>query len=364
MRSSWWKILGVALIFYGLFAGMLVPLKPNISHSTPITAPAGETVTLEVTGYNTSFETAGSNRAWLKLSDEHILAAENFRTTGENTAAIEFQLPLHLPVGTDAAPATLIVSNPVDGSFVRPSALSIRQTARDTVLGHTAWSAATLSGLDETPGITFPYRDILGETIRNTYFHVSLWLAMMIIFIAAVVESIRYLKSGKRKHDRSALSLTSVGFLFGILGLVTGMVWAQFTWGKFWSFDVKQNMTAVALLIYAAYFILRGSFEDEEKRARISASYNIFAFVALIPLLYVVPRLSASLHPGSGGNPAFGGEDLDNTMRMIFYPIIIGWTLFGVWMATIYYRYLALRERVLDDYWTEPSLIDGRELKR
>ena len=95
-----------------------------------------------------------------------------------------------------------------------------------------------------------------------------------------------------------------------------------------------------------AYFVLRGSISDVDKKARLSAVYNIFAFVALIPLIYVIPRLFSSLHPGSGGNPAFGSQDLDNTMRMIFYPIIIGWTLFGFWMASVMYRIKQLDEKV------------------
>src|SRR5690606_31379887 len=103
-----------------------------------------------------------------------------------------------------------------------------------------------------------------------------------------------------------------------------------------------------AILIYLAYFVLRSSFDDFDKRARIAAVYNIFAFAALIPLLFVIPRMTDSLHPGSGGNPAMGGEDLDNTMRMIFYPAIIGWTLMGVWISQILFRILRLRYKLMD----------------
>ena len=39
-------------------------------------------------------------------------------------------------------------------------------------------------------------------------------------------------------------------------------------------------------------------------------------FVALIPLVFIIPRLTDSLHPGNGGNPALGGEDLDHTLRL------------------------------------------------
>jgi heme exporter protein C len=55
----------------------------------------------------------------------------------------------------------------------------------------------------------------------------------------------------------------------------------------------------------------------------------------LIVFLMVLPRLTDSLHPGNGGNPGFGKYDLDSTMRMIFYPSIIGWSLLGWWMVTL-----------------------------
>ena len=126
--------------------------------------------------------------------------------------------------------------------------------------------------------------------------------------------------------------------MFGILGILTGMLWAQYAWGEWWSGDPKQNGAAIALLIYFAYFILRGSLEDDQQKGRIGAIYNIFAYFAMIPLLFILPRLTDSLHPGSGGNPGFNFYDLDSKLRMVFYPSIIGWTLFGVWMASIKIR--------------------------
>ena len=93
---------------------------------------------------------------------------------------------------------------------------------------------------------------------------------------------------------------------------------------------------------------MRGAFEDPEKKARISAVYNIFAFATLIPLLYIIPKLTDSLHPGAGGNIAFGSQDLDHTMRMVFRPAIIGWTLLGVWIAQIILRTSRIREKLMD----------------
>jgi len=188
------------------------------------------------------------------------------------------------------------------------------------------------------------------ETIRNLYFHVPFWFGMIILFTVSMVYSIRYLLNPMEKRfDISAVAFIEVGLLFGLLGIVTGGIWAQYTWGKFWSFDIKQNMSAIALMIYMAYFVLRASFDDEQQKARLAAIYNIFAFACLIPLLFVIPRLYDSLHPGNGGNPGFGGEDLDNTMRMVFYPAIIGWTLLGVWIANLITRLQKVRQWWIDN---------------
>lgn len=156
---------------------------------------------------------------------------------------------------------------------------------------------------------------------------------MMFLMLVSFVNSIRYLANPLQRHDTLAIETANVGILFGILGLVTGMVWAQYTWGAFWVNDVKTNGTAITLLIYLAYLVLRGSVEDEEKRGRIGAIYNIFAFVMLILFLGILPRITDSLHPGNGGNPAFGSYDMDNTMRMVFYPAIIGYFLLGWWLV-------------------------------
>jgi heme exporter protein C len=133
--------------------------------------------------------------------------------------------------------------------------------------------------------------------------------------------------------------------VLGILGLVTGAVWATFTWGEPWSNDIKQILAAIALLIYAAYFILRSSIEDIDKRARVSAVYNIFAYAMLFPTLFILPRLYDSLHPGGEGNPAMNQNDIDPLMRSIFWPAVLGWTLLAVWITSLYIRIYKIREK-------------------
>jgi heme exporter protein C len=191
-----------------------------------------------------------------------------------------------------------------------------------------------------------PRLPILNETIRSLHFHVPMWFGMITLLTVSVVYSIRYLRSNNQKMDTYAVEFANSGMLFGILGILTGMVWARFTWGDWWSGDPKQNGSAIALLIYAAYFVLRGSLEDEQQRARISAVYNIFAFATLIPLLFVLPRMTDSLHPGNGGNPGFNAYDLDNNLRKVFYTAVIGWTLLGVWLTSLRIRLKKLQHKL------------------
>ena len=183
-----------------------------------------------------------------------------------------------------------------------------------------------------------PRLDILNETIRNLYFHVPMWFTMLALFAAAFYYSIKFLSSGDLKDDIYAVGFTNTGIFFSILGMLTGMEWANYTWGSPWSNDPKQLGTAMSMLIYFAYSILRGGIKDEEKKAKISAVYNIFSFSMMIPLIFILPRMVDSLHPGNGGNPAFAKYDLDSDMRMVFYPAVVGWMLLGFWIGTLNIR--------------------------
>jgi heme exporter protein C len=135
--------------------------------------------------------------------------------------------------------------------------------------------------------------------------------------------------------------------LLGLLGIVTGAIWANYTWGAPWSNDIKQILAAIALLIYLAYFVLRGSIEDMDKKARVSAVYNIFAYTMLFPTLFILPRLYDSLHPGGEGNPALSQQDIDPLMRLVFWPAVLGWTLLGVWITTLFIRLQKIKDKAI-----------------
>lgn len=193
-----------------------------------------------------------------------------------------------------------------------------------------------------------PRLNILNETIRALYFHVPMWFGMVLLFLLSVYYSVRYLLTPAAGFDRFAVEYANVGLVFGVLGMLTGMLWANYAWGSPWHGDPKQNGAAIALLVYLAYFVLRGSVENDEQKARLSAVYNIFAFAAMVPLIFIIPRMTSSMHPGNGGNPAFNMYDLDSKMRLIFYPAVIGWFLIGIWIVALRVKVKSIEEKILE----------------
>ncbi len=193
-----------------------------------------------------------------------------------------------------------------------------------------------------------PRLNIVNETIRALYFHVPMWFGMVFMFLVSTFYAVKYLLKPSHENDIWSVEFANTGLAFGLLGIFTGMIWANYTWGSPWHGDPKQNGAAISLLVYFAYFVLRGSIENEEQRARLSAVYNIFAFVAMIPLIFVIPRMTSSMHPGSGGNPGFNMYDLDSNMRIVFYPAVIGWILLGRWIATLRIRTKLIEEKLFE----------------
>ncbi len=196
-----------------------------------------------------------------------------------------------------------------------------------------------------TAGYLFdvPALPILNETVRALYLHVPMWFTMIFLLLLSSYHSYMFVSKGEELHESKSYNYAHVGVYFGILGLLTGMFWAKYTWGTYWTNDPKLNGSAIGLLIYFGYFILRSSIEDESKKGKISSVYNVFAFSMLIPLIFILPRLTDSLHPGNGGNPGFNVYDMNSQLRLVFYPAVTGFIFLGLWISDLRLKVLKLK---------------------
>ncbi len=365
-RKNWWKVLCVVLLTWSLTAGLLLPLRVGVMNVEPGSVKSGDDIELKVECYNAHLKENYADKniqstAWLHIDSSFkidngtkkidstvafTIRSRKCVVLDDNHAIFSFKIPEFLPSESKLESASLLINVGENAQAIRPEAVTITQDSINAVQGKAAWNA-TLD-IQRIWRFQFPFRNLLYETIRNTFFHVPMWFVMFTLFGIAVYHSVRYLLKNNIETDLKAAAYTQTGVLFGFLGLFTGGFWAKYAWGQAFPMDIKIIMTYTCLAIYLAYFLLRSAFDNFEQRARISAAYSIFAFVAIIPLIYVVPKLSQdSLHPGNGnGNPAFGSQDLDNTLRLVFYPASIGWILLGLWIASLVVRYQKIKSNL------------------
>lgn len=201
------------------------------------------------------------------------------------------------------------------------------------------------------PALTFPLIQGLGELGRNMLFHVPMSFVAFVLFLFGTIYSIVFLRKKDMKYDLQARGFSAVGLLLTFLATVTGSIWARFSWGRFWNFDPRESSILILLLIYIAYFLLRSLMEDsEEKKARIAAVYNIIAFVTVPFLMFVLPRITESLHPGGAGSVApvinlSGKTYTAPTLLWMLWGMVFVFLLICLWIKDLYVRIIKLEEQ-------------------
>ena len=331
LQSNFLKITAVFLVLYSILGGLFLPLSPNIEKAS-YTSFQDSLIQIEV--YAPKVKEPSSFyliQNALKAEDKRILKINNIKNIKDGFLLTTLN-PNYYEGVNRGNTFDLWAQNKKNGGFVY----------FNVFMADSSRAQIQFPQIDKKELITknpfslsFPNRPILRESIRNLFFHVPMWFGMMFLLTTSLFYSVRYLGKGNLEDDIKAKNSVEIGLLFGTLGILTGMLWAKFTWGAFWTDDPKLNGAAIGMLTYCAYAILRSSVTDQIKKAKLAAVYNIFAYSIYIVFIYILPRLKASLHPGNGGNPGFNIYEQDNTMRLFFYPAVIGWILIGMWLMQL-----------------------------
>jgi heme exporter protein C len=179
-----------------------------------------------------------------------------------------------------------------------------------------------------------PREATMGDVQRIFYFHVaSAWVGFFAFFVTFLA-GIGYLAQGQRRWDILALSSVEIGLTFITMTVVTGALWARPVWGTYWTWEPRLTISAVQLLIYVAYLMLRAAIDSPERRARFAAVYGVVAFVT-VPLSWFAIRWWRTIHP----DILTGGEGMATTSRMI-HALLVSLAAFTLLYATL------LRQRV------------------
>lgn len=330
LKNKFLQLFCIFLIAYSILGGLLLPLSPNIESIEYTKEDSIIQFKLFVPKVTSLKNDVYLIKNTLKNEPKTILIPiKNIKLN--DTIFVDFLSPNYFKGVKKGESFDILCSNSMDGDMYYFSAFYI-----DTAIANTLTPKVLLPNNNlKKFKWSFPNRNILKESIRNLFFHVPMWFTMIALLIYSLVYSIKYLLKGHILDDIKASEGAYMALFFGFIGILTGMIWAKHTWGTYWTNDPKLNGAAIGMLAYFAYMILRNSIPDTIKKARLSAVYNIFSFTIYMVFIMILPRINDSLHPGNGGNPGFNIYEQDNTMRLFFYPAVIGWILLGFWLKDI-----------------------------
>jgi len=179
-----------------------------------------------------------------------------------------------------------------------------------------------------------PAKGFLGESSRIVFFHVPCAWTSSLAFVVAAAYSLAYLIRRNPWHDEVAHSAVRIGLLFGVLTLITGSLFASIMWGTWWNWDPRESSYLLLVFLYAAYLFLRAAIDDPERRARIAAAYALFGAVIMPFLVFVAPRVTASLHPQTVINPQ-GKILMDTPTRVVFFDALAAFSGLFLWMLSL-----------------------------
>ena len=93
--------------------------------------------------------------------------------------------------------------------------------------------------------------------------------------------------------DQTIYRTIAFGFMMQTALLITGAIWAQFAWGRYWGWDPKETWSLITWLIYAAYLHTRTTMGWRGHR---SALVSVIGFLAVVFTLLGVSYLLPGLH--------------------------------------------------------------------
>jgi heme exporter protein C len=139
-----------------------------------------------------------------------------------------------------------------------------------------------------------PYESTMGLVQKIFYFHVPSWFAMFSAVSVCGVGGAVYLFNGSASADRLSVAGAELATVFGLIGLITGPLWAHKAWGVWWQWDAKLTSALVLELIFIAFLLLRryGGPGSE----KLSATLALLG-TANVPFVYWSVNLWRTVHP-------------------------------------------------------------------
>lgn len=324
-KPVWWKAIAILILTVALVLTILPPLSGSFSDAIELVkSPEHKNVDVFLKFTELPSISDGVYKAYTQAAKPYTISGNQY---GSDTVKHLILIPLDVYNG---------IQNKININDNYVFNLTY-QPKQDNFKVNTLVST--------NPILTYPYIAELVHRIKILNLHVPMSWTAFIAFFISMFYAIKYLRTKNIENDIFAMSAALMGLIFTLLATTTGMVWARFNWGAFWNWDPRQISIFILLMIYFAYFALRSSFENQERRATLSSVYSIISFVTVPFLIFIVPRLYTGLHPGAKGDGTTGpvidpkAGMLDSSLAFTYYIALCGFIILFFWLLNITIRY-------------------------
>jgi cytochrome c-type biogenesis protein CcsB len=111
--------------------------------------------------------------------------------------------------------------------------------------------------------------------------------------VAPVRAGRRWLLPSASTLDRLAYRMIAFGFPIWTFGVITGAIWAESAWGRYWGWDPKETWSFITWVVFAGYLHARATSGWKGRRA---AAIALVGFAALLVTYYAVNLWIVGLH--------------------------------------------------------------------
>lgn len=184
----------------------------------------------------------------------------------------------------------------------------------------------------------------MGQDVRLLYAHVPTILIGYLAFTITLAASVMVLWKKDLGWDNLALAATEVGVLFTVVAIVVGAIWGKLTWGVYWTWDPRLTTTAVLVVVFIGYLLLRALTDDPWTRARVSAVVAIIGFLD-IPVVHFSVLWWRSLHQSCTLCSPLKDPTMNDRMEMTLMVNMIGFALLFVFLLAKRLRLARLERR-------------------
>jgi heme exporter protein C len=144
------------------------------------------------------------------------------------------------------------------------------------------------------------------------------------------------------RYDALAASATEVGLAFGVINLLTGMVWARIIWGIWWAWDARLTFMLISCLMYGGYLMLRSAIDEPTQRGRSAAVLSILTFPGVI-ITWKAIDWWRTQHPGPVLSIRGAEGAMDPAMEATLYLNFLAVLLFAIVLLAVRTRQERMR---------------------